>query len=401
MKMSTMKRACFAASLAFLLPVGHTAAAQGAQGGGAGASQGDGAGAGLETDLKPGLHVRADSSDGSLLSQAARDRASIVIGENEQAQDNSAEPVQIDTYSVKDGDTLWDICAARFGDPYVWPRIWSYNPKITNPHWIYPGDVLWLTPPRAVAQAPASVAPDAAPAPTAPRRGGEVMIRNRGFVDKEILRRSGTVVGSQKEISMLSELDEAYVEFKENREIAPGEEYTVFEALRDVDSVEDPGSEMGKLVEILGSARVTSFDKEKGIARVVIDESLQPIERGAMVGPVNRKYQVVATVPNDRELKGHIVAFLDPIVMAAAHQIAFVDRGVRQGVREGNRFFVIEKRDTYRESLGEDDDRDGYPFEVLAELRVVEARPNTSTCLVTAAVRELEVGAEVEMVKGY
>jgi hypothetical protein len=34
-------------------------------------------------------------------------------------------------------------------------------------------------------------------------------------------------------------------------------------------------------------------------------------------------------------------------------------------------------------------------------MRVIETRPHTSTCLVTASVMELSVGAEVEMVKGY
>jgi hypothetical protein len=388
--MELLKWASIVAALALLLPTGRAAMAQ----------EDEDSEAGLESELKPGLHVHADDSPGSLLSQAARDRSSVVITEGGE-EESYAEPVQIDTYAVKEGDTLWDICSTRFGDPYVWPRIWSYNPKVTNPHWIYPGDVLWLTPPSAVAQAPAAAVTPAAPTPVAPRRGDEILVRNRGFVDKEILRQSGTVVGAQKEISLLGQYDEVYVEFKENREIAPGEEYAVFEALREVDSIEDRGSEMGVLVEILGSARVTSFDKEKGIARAVIDESIQPIERGAWVGPVNRKFELVAPAPNDRELKGHIIAFLDPVVLAAAYQVAFVDRGVRQGVREGNRFFVIEKRDTYRKSLDKDDDREGYPFEVLAELRVVETRPNTSTCLVTAAVRELEVGAEVEMVKGY
>ena len=31
----------------------------------------------------------------------------------------------IQHYKVRKGDTLWDICTKFFGDPYVWPRIWS------------------------------------------------------------------------------------------------------------------------------------------------------------------------------------------------------------------------------------------------------------------------------------
>jgi hypothetical protein len=394
--MYTFIRAGLVGALAFLLPLGGAAFAQAPEGGG------EGSGAGLESELKPGVHVYAEDSSGSLLNQAARDRVSVVISGSGAPVEEYSEPVQVATYSVKEGDTLWDICARHFGDPYVWPRIWSYNPKVTNPHWIYPGDVLWLTPPNAApASAPASVA---APAPNEPamRRGGdEILIRNRGFVDKEVLKRSGTLVGSQKEVSLLGQFDEAYVEFDDNAVVNPGDEFAVFQALREVDSVEDPGSDMGVLVEILGEARVLSYDKEKHLARVMILESFEPIERGAMMGPVHRKLQIVAPVQNDRELKGHVIAFLDPIIIAAAHQVAFVDRGSEQGVREGNRFFVIEQRDAYRKSLDEPDDREGYPFEVLAELRVIEARPNTSTCVVTAATRELEVGVEVEMVRGY
>ena len=49
-----------------------------------------------------------------------------------------------DSYTVKHGDTLWAICDTYFQNPYQWPRIWSYNPQIQNPHWIYPGDQVKL-----------------------------------------------------------------------------------------------------------------------------------------------------------------------------------------------------------------------------------------------------------------
>jgi hypothetical protein len=345
-----------------------------------------------EKDLKPGLHLHANGSDGSLLSQAARDGASVVISEA-----GLTKYAGVQQYVVKEGDTLWDICTKFFGDPYVWPRIWSFNQKITNPHWIYPGDVVWLVPPSGpvVAQAPT-------PAPQVAKRSpGAVLIRNRGFIDKEALRRAGSVVGSQKEVMLLSQHDEAYVDFPEEGEVRPGDEFAAFKVVGPVDGVEDPGTEVGKLVEVLGIVRVISYDPEKKIARVVVDESIHPIERGTMIGPVHRRFSLVPPVVNDRELKGHVIAFLDPVILAATHQIVFVDRGQTHGVKDGNRFFVIEKRDRFRKSQEEPDDREGYPFEVLAEMRVVETRPNTSTCLITASVMELAVGAEVEMVKGY
>ena len=50
-------------------------------------------------------------------------------------------PIQ---HVVVSGDTLWDLCASYYGDPWRWPEVWSLNPAITNPHWIYPGNLVRL-----------------------------------------------------------------------------------------------------------------------------------------------------------------------------------------------------------------------------------------------------------------
>ena len=47
-------------------------------------------------------------------------------------------------YVVKRGDTLWDLSDEFLHDPFAWPDLWENNRHIEDPHWIYPGDSIYL-----------------------------------------------------------------------------------------------------------------------------------------------------------------------------------------------------------------------------------------------------------------
>jgi hypothetical protein len=314
--------------------------------------------------------------------------------------ENQAAEAAPETHTVQKGDTLWDISAHFLGSPWNWPKLWSYNSAITNPHWIYPGDVLRLYPAGA---APLPVAAGPAPTPRitgGPRGARGVFLRQNGFVEDGELKIAGKIVGSKEEKKLLATLDEAYVQFPEDKPMQIGERFTVY---MPVGEVKHPVThkKLGHKVQIFGEVEVRAVT-DAHIARVAIVDCSDPIERGYYVGPLRREFKIVAPKSDRANLKGVVVAVLRPHAMVAYQDIVFVDQGRDEGLEVGNRLLVVRRGDGYAPVLQPrplDDPR--FPAESLAEILVVETRSHISTGLVTRSTIEARVGDRVESRQGY
>jgi LysM domain len=302
-------------------------------------------------------------------------------------------------HTVVRGDTLWGISGYYFRNPWTWPRLWALNPTITNPHWIYPGDVVRLM------AASAQVTPERKSEEPViknrePVRADGVFLRQTGFVDPDELKHAAKIVGSKEEKIFLSTLDEIYVEMNKERPLHVGERYTVY---RVIDEVKHPvtNKKLGHMVEILGETEIRTVT-DGHIARGKLIDSLDPIERGYFVGPLRRQFKLVDPTISAHNQVGVIVAALKPISYLSADNLIFIDKGKLDGVTLGNKFLVTRRGDGYREVLasGPLDDR-RFPREVMAEAIIVDLRDHIATALVTHSTQEVYVGDQIEARAGH
>jgi len=304
---------------------------------------------------------------------------------------------------VRKGDTLWDICFLYFNDPWQWPKIWSYNPQITNPHWIYPGDLVRLLPRGVFTQqaAPTEPEPDkpATPAPVdalpAPQRRIEVGIKQTAFVEKSDLDKSITLDGAVDEKVLLGNGDTVYLSYPAGKPPRVGERYSIYVPDNPVKSGK---TFVGAYVHVLGTAEIVSVKQDKR-ARGVIVEANQEIERGAKVGPLVKTFKTVPASPPKVDAQGTVVAMLTRDQLIGQGEVVFIDLGKRSGIEVGNRMFVVRRGDAYprnmNNQIGQDDRQ--FPARALGEIVVVEVGDNISIGLVTLAVQEMSVGDTVMM----
>jgi len=330
------------------------------------------------------------------------------------------------THVVKKGDTLWGICDHYFENPYQWPRIWSYNPQIQNPHWIEVGDQIKLKGARTASDV-GSDTPELGRGAMAAVTGRlidtrrkvpprTVFLREEGFVEDEELDVWGELTGSPLEKSFLSDTDETYVRIAPGKEVQVGQELTVFRPVR-------KAGDKGRIVAIQGTVRINQYNAKERLARATVIETLDVIERGARLGSIPRRFEVVPPVRNTTDLEAHVLASVRSHAFQSQHNIIYIDKGSEDGLVPGNTLRFVRKGDAWRKSLPPgapakriDSDADdaahvetvpaprnerAYPDEVIGELRILTTKPHTSMALVTGSKKEIEYNDVAISRKGF
>ncbi len=303
---------------------------------------------------------------------------------------------------VRRGDTLWDICWYYFNDPWQWPKVWSFNPSITNPHWIYPGDLVRLLPQGMGGNDNPQPLPDEVEGggdnyEPPPARKYEVTLRQTAYVSEEELDDTIVIEGAVEEKELLATGDAVYLSYPEDKPPTVGETYSIYEKDQPVKHPKS-GAKVGSYVRILGELKVTSVKKDKR-ARAVITDANREIERGALVGPLIKQLKTVAPVPNKVDVQGTIVAMLTNEQILGQGEVVFIDLTDKDGIEVGNRMYVVRRGDAVPDTMDTEvgqDDRD-FPARALGEVVIVDVGKEVSIGLVTLSLQEMGEGDLVMM----
>lgn len=327
-------------------------------------------------------------------------------------------------YSIKKGDTLWDISNTFLKDPFLWPFIWKANPSISNPDLIYPGNKLAipsLAPIERALQAPAEAAPkeqlaekkapgeeETAPAVEAPTRpegiaagamkpkhvepapGEEAPAAEsrlilpeeqpEPIIDKYSMLKAGYVNGEDTGDKVLGAPDETktifgfndtiYVKIKEQEKVNIGDEFLIYAPLNTVKHPET-GKRFGRLIKVLGILRVTAKNSPDALtAKITL--SFDSIEKDNMVVPYQEPALIFSSSQKKaKDISGYILEVTDKRTITGQLDFVYLDKGNADGVEPGDSFFV------YAKPMNR-----SFPNKMLGEVRVILVKENTSTAVV-------------------
>lgn len=323
-------------------------------------------------------------------------------------------------YVVQKGDTLWAIATKFLKDAWQWPELWYVNPKVRNPHLIYPGDELYLyyvngaprlaragdePPPEAPKPAP-EVLPPAGKDSLAPRIRElpldqaifsipldtiRAFLRRPRLVDKDTLDDAPYVVAFEEDALIAGAGSVAYVLDLEDRGrgqyqiVRRGQEY------RDPDNNKIIGYEVLPVAD----AEVRAWGKP---STVFLTRSDIETRAGDYLLPMEQDPLSLRFVPHapERPVNGRIISVYNGASKIGQYQVVAINRGTEHGIEPGHVLTVMqtsrEAEDPYS-FFGRDVQ---LPDLKAGTLMVFKTGPRVSYGLITSALRPIHLLDRVE-----
>jgi LysM repeat protein len=267
-----------------------------------------------------------------------------------------------DSYTIKRGDTLWDISKLFLRSPWRWPELWGMNLQdIRNPHLIYPGQVLTLVKSggrarlvfgdgtgNTVKLSPRVRAGDASLGPIASIALHliEPFLNDAVVLDSDTLARAPRIVAGREGRVLLSRGDTAYV----RGEMPATRDWRVF---REARPLRDPssGEVLGYEAAFVGNAEYlrageTRTDAQGATEIVPATFVLNSLRQEASIGdrmaqaPVRDNRNYVPHAPS-KPIEGRIVSIYGDGLSAGQNQIVALNRGERDGMERGHVLAVL------------------------------------------------------------
>ncbi len=372
-----------------------------------------------DTDPEPsegGTPAAPEKAEPTDLDRAGDDRPKDFGGA---ASPEDLEGVKADHHVVQSGDTLWDISGRYMGNPWYWPKVWSYNPEIENPHWIYPGDDVRFYPDDGRGEEDGEKRdlddvskgdfnrPDYGEDDDVTTSGNigyqgprSLLTRHDGFVTERELAESATIEKAWQEKELLDQGDRIYLAWPNRNNVKVGEQYVIYRTQREIEHPVD-GTPLGYVTEILGNARVVAADPKESYVTARIEKSFTEIHRGDYIGPAGaRVARRITRKPNQISLAGRLVTSIEEEAQHfAPFHLVFIDKGRRDGVEEGNTFEVFRATDGLDYDGIEPNWDEELPDELIGRVMVVDTKETASSAVILFSDRELHSGDRVKMLQ--
>jgi hypothetical protein len=315
-----------------------------------------------------------------------------------------------DKHVVVRGDTLWDISGKFLKTPWRWPELWQLNrEQITNPHLIYPGDVVWLDrsgdSPRLRLGRPVGGAGgslqtaraepmvrsgplERTAIPTVNLSAIQVFLNRPLIVDEQGLKSHPRVVATQDGRLYLSRGDLAYV--RGLSDTSTTKEWHVYRPAR---PLLDPVTRLPIAYEALyvGAAELV---RPGDPATFRIQGTAEEIGQGDRLMPAERaQVPNVAPRPPSGPVEGRIVSVYRGIDQVGKYNVVAMSLGKEQGIEVGHVLGVQLTGRTIVDAETKQPVR--LPNESIGQLLVFRVFDRISYGLVVAAAQPISVGATV------